>query len=396
MSRRVAVVGVGHSKFGKRSDALLEGLAREAVQEALDDARLSPRDVEFLYVSNTGLSHDSLPAVEVAEACGLTPKGSMRIEAACASGSAAVYAAYMAIRSGLIDVALVVGVEKMTELPTPDMVELIGRAGNYLWEFQHFGLTFPGYYALYATAYLHAYPAARPEDLAEVAIKNHHYGALNPKAHMRRPITLDEYLGSKMIAWPLRLYDCTLISDGAAAVVLAGEELARRLSDAPVWIEGLAGATGTYNLSLRGDFLGLEPAALAAKEAYRRAGIDWENPTSQLDVAEVHDCFTIAELLAYEDLHFCPRGEGYKLARERQTYAGGKIGVNLDGGLKAKGHPIGATGVSMYVEVTRQLQGRVEKGRQAPIRRGRGLVHNVGGTGHYAYVGIVSLGEGKA
>lgn len=391
MSRRVAIVGVGHSKFGKREEALLEDLAREAVQEALQDARLEPRDIDFVYVSNTGLSHDSLPAVEVAEACGLTPKGSMRVEAACASGSAAVYNAYLAIRSGLVDLALVVGVEKMTELPTPDMVELIGRAGNYLWEFQHFGLTFPGYYALYATAYLSAHPGARQEDLAAVAVKNHHYGALNPRAHLQRRITLEEYLASRFVAWPLRLYDCTLISDGAAALVLAGEELAKKLSDRPVWIAGIAGATGTYNLSLRRHFLGLEPAALAAKEAYRQAGVDWERPTSLIDVAEVHDCFTIAELLAYEDLHFCERGEGYRLVREGQTYAGGEVGVNLDGGLKAKGHPIGATGVSMYVEIAKQLQERVEGARQAPIRRGYGLVHNVGGTGHYAYVGVLSL-----
>lgn len=388
------MIGVGLSKFGKSSDRGLNELAFVAVRDALRDAGIEGRDVGFVSVSNVGVwSAEPLPAVSISEYCGLTPAGSMRVEAACASGSAAVRVASQAVASGEADIALAVGVERMNESPTGNVVELIGRAGNYFWEFENFGLTFPGYYALYATAYFSEYGATE-EDMAEIAVKNHHYGSLNPYAQFQRKVSREEVMSSRYIAWPLKLLDCSPLTDGAAAVVIASEEMATKLSDSPVWIRAQGVATGTSNLSKRSGFLGLEAAVEAARMAYKRAGIDPERPVKQIDAALVHDCFTIAEVLAYEDLGFARRGEGFILAKEGQTYIGGVIPVNLDGGLKAKGHPIGATGVSMAVEAAKQLRSRAEKGRQADIKNGTILTHNVGGTGHYAYVTIYSLSRG--
>jgi Acetyl-CoA acetyltransferase len=312
----------------------------------------------------------------------------MRVEAACATGSAAIRVAYQAIASGSARVALAVGVEKMYNSPTGAVVELIGRAGNYFWEFENFGLTFPGYYALYASAYMAKYEV-KEEDLALVSVKNHYYGSFNPYAQFQKPVKLEDVMSSKYVAYPLKLLDSSPITDGAAAVVLADEESARKLTDTPVWIKSQGVASGSANLSKRQDFLGLPASVEAAAQAYRGAGIT--DPLKQIDVATVHDCFTIAEILAYEDLGFAKRGEGVQLIRDQQTYKDGIIPVNLDGGLKAKGHPIGATGVGMAVEAVKQLRGEAPPQRQATIRNGVALTHNVGGTGHYAYVTVYSL-----
>ncbi|MCE4600863.1 MAG: thiolase domain-containing protein [Desulfurococcales archaeon] len=393
MGRRVAIVGTGHSKFGVRNDVNLPELAYEAIKQAIAEAGIEKKDIDLVVTGYVGgWSSEGLAPVVVMEYAGLTGKQGYRIEAACATGSAAIKAARDAIAAGEADIALVVGVEKMNESPTPTVVEFIGRAGNYFWEFENFGLTFPGYYALYATAYLQKYGATE-EDLCKVAVKNHYYASMNPKAQFPRQITLDMCMNSRYIAWPLKLFDCSPITDGAAAVVLASEDIAEKLTDTPVWIESIGVSVGTSNLSKRSQFTSLEAARIAAQAAYKKAGIDPEDPAKYLDVAEVHDCFTIAEILAYEDLGFAKPGEGYKLIRDEQTYIGGKIPVNLSGGLKAKGHPLAATGVSMAVELTRQLLGKVEKGRQADIRNGRALAHNIGGTGHYAYVTIYSLSK---
>jgi acetyl-CoA C-acetyltransferase len=391
LGRRVAIVGTGHSKFGVRNDVNLAELAYEAIRQAVEEAGVEAKDIDFAVFSNVGgWSSEPLPAVVALEYAGLTGVGTLRVEAACASGSAALKVGYDAIKSGEADVVLVVGFEKMNESPTPTVVEFIGRAGNYFWEFQNFGLTFPGYYALYATAYMARYGATE-EDLCKVAVKNHYYASFNPKAQFPRKISVEQCMQSRYIAWPLKLFDCSPITDGSAAVVLASEEVAEKLTDSPVWIEAMGVSSGTSNISRRSDFTHLEAARIAARMAYKKAGIDPENPVKYLDLAEVHDCFTIAEIMAYEDLGFAKPGEGYKLVRDEQTYIGGVIPVNLSGGLKAKGHPLGATGVSMAVDLSRQLLGRVEKGRQAPIKHGRALAHNIGGTGHYAYVTIYSL-----
>lgn len=382
---RVAVVGIGHSKFGKRSDVNVAELAFESIKQAIDDAGVDKKDIKNVVVGSAGgWYEESLPAVVVNEYAGFQNVGTMRVEAACASGSAAVKGAYNSIMSGETDVAMAVGVEKMSEVDTLTSVELIGRAGSYMWEFENYGMTFPAYYALYAVAHMNKFGTTE-EDMSRVAVKAHHYGAMNPLAQFQKEITLEKALGSQVVSWPLKLYDACPLTDGSASVVLATEKVAKKLTDTPVWIKGVGYSSDSANLSKRDGYVGLSAAVDAASKAYRAAKIR----PDQVDVADVHDCFTIAELLAYEDLGFCKKGDAAKLIREGQTEVGGRIPVNLDGGLKAKGHPIGATGVSMIVEITKQL--RQEAGsRQAKIRNGIGLVHNVGGTGHYAYVTVLS------
>ncbi|MHA1583208.1 MAG: thiolase domain-containing protein [Candidatus Baldrarchaeia archaeon] len=387
--RKVAVIGVGNSKFGNRQDVNVTELAFEAVKPAIEDAGITPKDIEFVAVGSAGAGawyEEALPTVIAAEYCGLTGAGLVRCEAACASGSAAVFTVYSAIASGQIDIGMALGLEKMREVDTPTVVELIGRAGYYLWEFHNFGMTFPAYYAIHATAHMAKYGTTE-EDLALVAVKNHKYAAMNPVAHFQKEISVDDVLSSYPIAWPLKLYDCCPVTDGSAAVILASEEKVKELKiDTPVWIEGIGYSSGTGNLSKRDSYVGLKSAVIAAQKAYKMAGVGPED----IEVATVHDCFTIAEIMAYEDLGFCKKGEGPKLLREGQTEIGGKIPVNVDGGLKAKGHPIGATGCSMIYELTKQLREEAEKRqRQVPLKKYTALAHNVGGTGHYCYVTIL-------
>jgi len=383
----VAIIGVGHSRFGDRSDVNLSELTFEAVQPSLEDSGLTAKEIPYVTVGSMGVwSEEPLPAVVIAEYCGLTGAGLVRCEAACASGSAAAFNAYSAIASGQLDTALVVGVEKMRQIDTPTALEMIGRAGYYLWEFENFGMTFPAYYAVHAVQHMEKYGTTE-EDLALVAVKNHRYGAMNPLAHLQHEITVEKVLNSGVIAWPLKLYDCCPITDGAAAVVLASEEKVKELKvEAPVWIEAIGFSSDTANLSKRENYVGLEASVNASKMAYRMAGAS----PKDVDVATVHDCFTIAEIMAYEDLGFCMKGEGARMVREGETEVGGRIPVNVDGGLKAKGHPIGTTGVSMLVELTKQLREEIKpRARQAPMKNYTALAHNTGGTGHYCYVTIL-------
>jgi acetyl-CoA C-acetyltransferase len=385
--RKVAVIGVGNSNFGVRKDVNLSELTFEAVKPALDEASVSGEDIDFVsYATVGGMYEEALPAVVAAEYCGLTGAGLVRCEAACASGSAAFYTSYLNVASGLSDVSMAIGMEKMTEVDTPTMMEMIGRAGSYLWEFHNFGMTFPAYYALYASAHMARYGTTE-EDMAEVAVKAHKYGAMNPKARFQKETSVDEVLSSYLVAWPLKLFDCSPVCDGSAAIILASEEKVRELGiETPVWVSGVGYSSDTANLSKRPDFVGLRASVTASEMAYKRAEVGPDD----LDVATVHDCFTIAEIMAYEDLGFCKRGEGVKLIREGSTEIGGKIPVNVDGGLKAKGHPIGATGCSMIYELTKQLRGEAEsRQRQVPLENYVALAHNVGGTGHYCYVTIL-------
>lgn len=385
--RKVAVIGVGHSKFGVHKDLNLSELTFRAVTPALNDAGISQEDVDFVsFASVGGMFEEALPAVVAAEYCGLTGAGLVRCEAACSSGSAALFIAYQNVASGFNDVSMAIGVEKMTEVDTPTMMDLLGRAGSYVWEFHNFGITFPAYYAMYASAHMAEYGTTE-EDMALVSVKNHRYGALNPNARFQKETTVDEVLSSYLVSWPLKLFDCSPICDGSAAVILASEEKARQLGvEDPVWVSGLGYSSDSANMSKRPDFLGLRASVRASKRAYDMAGID----PKDIDLATVHDCFTIAEIMAYEDLGFCKKGEGAKLVREGVTEIGGKIPVNVDGGLKAKGHPIGATGCSMIYELTRQLRGEAEKRqRQVPLENYVALAHNVGGTGHYCYVTVL-------
>lgn len=387
--RKVAVIGVGNSKFGVRNDVNIAELAFEAVKPSLEDAGITAKDIEFVALGSTGAGawyEELLPAVVSAEYCGLTKAGLTRCEAACASGSAAFFTAYAAVASGQAEIAMALGVEKMREIDSPTAMEWIGRAGYYFWEFHNFGLTFPAYYALYANAHMAKYGTTE-EDLALVAVKNHKYATMNPIAHLQNKITVDDVLSSMVIASPLKLFDCCPMTDGSASVIVASEEKVKELKiDTPVWVAGIGYASGTANMSKRKDYVGLEASVLASQMAYKIAKVT----PNQIDVAEVHDCFTIAEILAYEDIGLCAKGEGAKLIREGQTEIGGKIPVNVDGGLKAKGHPIGTTGCSMICEITKQLREEAtEKSRQVPLKNYVALAHNVGGTGHYCYVTIL-------
>ncbi|MBX5321048.1 MAG: thiolase domain-containing protein [Candidatus Bathyarchaeota archaeon] len=387
--KKVAIIGVGCSKFGVRNDVNVAELAFEAFKPSVEDAGITPKEIEFVAVGSTGAGawyEELLPAVVSAEYCGLTGAGLIRCEAACASGSAAFSTAYWAVASGQVEIAAALGIEKMREIDTPTMMEWIGRAGYYLWEFHNFGLTFPAYYALYATAHMAKYGTTE-EDLALVAVKNHKYASMNPIAHLQNRIIVDDVLSSMVIAAPLKLFDCCPVSDGAASVILASEDKVKELKvDTPVWVAGVGFASGTANMSKRLDYVGLEASVQASQKAYKMAKIT----PDQLDVAVVHDCFTIAEIMAYEDIGLCEKGEGAKLLREGQTEIGGKIPVNVDGGLKAKGHPIGTTGCAMIYELTKQLREEaIEKSRQVPMKNYIALAHNVGGTGHYCYVTIL-------
>ncbi len=380
---RVGIVGVGQGKFGRRADACLRELAFETVRDCLEDARVPLEEVDSMVV---GVASDEFafsiqPSAQIVDYLGFHPKPSFRVEGACASGSVALRTGWMAIASGLADLVLVLGAEKMTEISTPTATEIMGKGGDSIWEYP-FGLTFPGYYALIARAHMAKYGTTE-EQLARVAVKNHHYGAMNPWAHLQKEITVDEVLGSFVVADPLKLYDCCLISDGAAAVLLASEELAGEVAENPIWIAGMGLGTDTLALTGRGELTTLAGTVHAAKQAYGIAEIT----PRDVDVAVVHDCFTIAEIIAYEDLGFCDRGEGGRLIQEGKTYLGGDIPVNLDGGLKSKGHPVGATGVSMAVEITKQLRGEAEPGRQVQGAK-IGLSHNVGGSGQHVAVHI--------
>lgn len=380
--KKVAVVGIGHGKFGIRSDASLRELAFEAVKACLDDAGIPLKEVDSMV---TGIAGDEFalglqPSAQVHDYIGFHPKPNYRVEGACATGSIALRTGIMNVASGLADVVLVVGVEKMTEVPTSIATEIMGKAGDSIWEYP-FGTTFPGYYAMIANAHMAKYGTTE-EQLAMVSVKNHYYGSLNPYAQMQKAIDIQKALTSFMVAHPLKLYDCSLITDGAAAVIIASEERAKAISKKPVWIVGSGLATDTLRLADRKSLTSILAAREAAKAAYKMAGVG----PADIDVATVHDCFTIAEIIAYEDLGFCERGEGGKLIEAKETYVSGRIPVNVDGGLKSKGHPIGATGVSMAIEITKQLRG--EAGERQVKNPEIGLAHNVGGTGQVVAVHI--------
>jgi acetyl-CoA C-acetyltransferase len=258
----------------------------------------------------------------------------------------------------------------------------MGRVGEVQWE-SVFGTTFPAYYAMFANAHMHQYGTKR-EQMVAVAVKNHYYGARNPNALFQKEITLDKALASEPVASPFCVYDCCANADGAACLILAEEGYARACAakDRVVWLDGVGCGTASMSVLKRADLVSLPSAVEASRQAYAMAGVT----ARDVKVAEVHDCFTIAEILAYEDLGFCERGQGGKFIEERQSYVGGRTPVNVDGGLKAKGHPIGATGASMAVEIVKQLRG--EAGARQVPGADVGLTHNVGGIGQYTFVHV--------
>ena len=382
MTGKVGIVGVGHAKFGKRTDATIRELAHEAVEPALEDAGIGVDDIDASVIGVAGeeFAAQGSPAAVIHDYVGMGNKPAFRVEAACATGSAGIRTGWSLIKAGLAEVVLVIGAETMTYVGTPRATELMARAGDTRWEYP-FGITFPGFYALMATAHMHEFGTTR-EQLSMVSVKNHMYGAMNPYAHLQRVVTLEEAMRSVMICYPLNLYDCCLISDGAAAAILANEEKAKEISDTPVWLIGLGAASDAMMISERPTLTGLTATKVAAEKAYRMAGITPDD----VDVAVVHDCFTIAEIMAYEDLGFCKKGEGGKFIEEGQSYIGGKVPINVDGGLKSKGHPLGATGVSMTAEITKQLRG--EAGKRQVSGAEIGLSHNIGETGQYCFVHV--------
>ena len=378
---RVGVVGIGHTVFGRRSDATVQELAYEAYRDALADADLDPQLIDASVIGSVPEYHKqrSLAGV-IQEYLDLNPRPTWLTEVACASGSAALRTAWMSIKAGVHKVVAVIGCQKMTELTTPEILALMGRVGDVQWE-SVFGTTFPGYYALFAQRHMHEY-GTTAEQLALVAVKNHYYGARNPKALFRKEITVEKARASDPVASPLNVYDCCANADGAVCLILAAEDTARELSAQTVWLDGLGCATASMSVLRRPDLTGLPSAKAAAREAYAMAGIT----ARDIKVAEVHDCFTIAELMAYEDLGFCERGRGGAFIEERQAYIGGSTPVNVDGGLKAKGHPIGATGASQVCEIVMQLRGQC--GERQVEGADLGLTHNVGGIGQYCFVNV--------
>ncbi|MFQ6065002.1 MAG: thiolase domain-containing protein [Candidatus Bathyarchaeia archaeon] len=384
----VSIVSAGLSRFGKRTGLYGRELFAEAAKEAFERCpNLEPRkDIKALFVGHMGESyeHQGHTGPTVSDWAGVLPVAATRVEGACASSGIALRCGVLAVLSGMCDVVMVGGVEKMTHRTTPDVTEFLAMASDYPFEQWH-GITFPGLYGLMATAHMHKYGTTE-EQMAMVAVKNHHNGALNPKAHMQKEVTLEKAMSSRVIAWPLKLYDCSLITDGASCLILTKPELAKKFADAPVHIIGSGQASDTIGLYERESLTSLKAARLAGKEAYRMAKVK----PKDIDVAEVHDCFTIAEIIAYEDLELCQPGEGGSLIESGATTLEGDTPVNTSGGLKSKGHPVGATGTGQAYELYLQLTGQAEK-RQVEGAE-IGLAHNVGGSGATAAVHIFRRG----
>ncbi len=369
--RDVAVVGVGKTPFGAFAGRDLRSLALESVQNALSDAGMPPGAVQAFYLGNfagpsfTGQSH---LAPYVAAAAGITGVPATRFEAACASSGAAFHAAWQAVAHGIYDTVVVCGVEKMTSQATARVAQILAMAGDVAAEGIP-GATFPAIFAMIARRHMHQYGTTR-EHLAHVAVKNHANGATNPYAHLKKVITLEQALAGKPIAEPLTLFDCSLVSDGAAAVVLSSH---------PGVVKVLACAQTSDHVDLAGktDITGLPAVHSAAAKAYAMAGLT----AREIQFAEVHDCFTIAEIIAVEELGFCRKGEGGPWSQAQP------IPINRSGGLKSKGHPVGATGVAQIADVALQIRGQAT-GWQLE-RADIGLAQNLGGSGATSVVTIL-------
>lgn len=379
---RVAVIGIGMTKFGQLFDRDLSSLAVEAGAKAIRDAGISQKDVEVLYggtMSGGIFNNQEHLGSMLSDKLGFKNIPSVRVEAACASGGLALRQGYIDIASGMHDIAVVGGVEKMTDLTTSGVTKALATAADSESE-GIFGATFPGLYGMISRLHMHRFKTTE-EQMAEVAVKNHDNALLNEFAHFHKRITVSDVMKSGYIADPIKLLDASPITDGASAIVLASEKVAKKYSDTPIWIMGSGHATDTISLHDRDDLTTLKATVIAAKRAYEQAKIE----PKDIGVAEVHDCFTIAELLALEDLGFVKKGESGKFTEEGHTKIGGKIPINTSGGLKAKGHPIGASGVAQAIEAVMQL--RNEAGKR-DTNAEVALTHNVGGSGGTAVVHI--------
>jgi len=405
LNRQVAIVGVGMSKFGVFKDKGGRDLFTEAFCDmvASIERGVDIKDIEAFYLGNAAslsLEGQGHLAPIIADYVGLVPKPATRIEGACASGGLALREGVMAIASGLYNIVLVGGVEKMADRTTTEVTDVLAAFADMPYEFRA-GFTFPGLYAAIATDYMDKYGLTE-EQLMAVTIKNHHNGALNPKAQFN--CSIEDIMSSRLakmrekgqplpqwssemdflkdpqanpiIAWPLRLFDCSPITDGAACLLLVAEDLARSFTNTPIHIIG-SGQASDYSLHGREDITVLSGAREAARQAYDMAGVNPED----IQMAEVHDCFTIAEVIATEDLGFFKPGEGGKAAEQGLTTLDGVKPINTSGGLKAKGHPVGASGVAQVVEIWQQMRGeagaRQIKDRDVHLA----LTHNVGAHG---------------
>ena len=371
--RRVAVIGVGVTKFG-RHDVTSAELFAQAAADALADAELAPAAIQALYYGNVtgGEAERQLHTSPLAASVlGLPPVPTTRFENACATSHVAFRHAVMEVASGVSDVVMVGGAERILHVPTEDATEYFAYCSDATLE-QPLGLTFPGVFALIARAHMAKYGTTE-EQMAQVAVKNHRHGVLNPKAQFRKEITLDTVLQSPYIADPLKLFDCCPFTDGGAAVILAAEGVARTRRRA-VWVLASQAASDTMFMHDKRDLSRVTATERAAQGAYRQAGLT----PADVQVCELHDCFTIAEIVATEGLGFFEPGTGGLAAEKGWTSLGGKIPVNPSGGLKAKGHPIGATGAAQLAEVVTQLRG--EAGARQVDGARRGLVHTLGGN----------------
>jgi len=383
--RKVAVIGVGDTEFGELWDLSFREIGIQAGLAAVADANISADKIDALFVGNmsagrfieqehigaliadySGLARDHIPAT--------------RVEAAGASGGLALRQGFMAVASGLHDIVVVGGAEKMTDVSDVESTLIQSSAADQEWETE-LGATFPALHALIAKRHMHEYGTTR-EQLADVAVKNHRNGSMNPKAQFQREITRETVLSSPVVATPLRMFDCAPSSDGAAAVVLCPLEHAKKYTDVPIEIVGSGQASDTLALHHRKDICTMEATRVAAKRAFEMAGLGYKD----VDVAEVHDNFTISEVLAIEDLGFFKKGEGGKATGAGLTALEGEVAVNTSGGLKARGDPIGATGLAQAVEIVTQLRGKA--GKRQVKDASVGLTHNIGGTGATAVVHI--------
>jgi len=385
----VVIVGAGITKFGEHWDKAFRELIAEAGIKAIQSSGLRGEQIEAIYggcmASGRLIGQEHIGAL-IADQLGLNPIPSTRCEAACASGSVALRMACLAIKSGLHSIVAVGGVEKMTELNTEGVSFALGGAGDQEIELFH-GATFPSLYALLARAHMHAYGTTE-EQMASVAVKNHANAMLNPNAQFHKEITIEQVMNSNYVAEPIKLLDCSPITDGAAALILCSKDKAKELGLKGVEIVASEQASDSLALTGRQSLTELRATRIAAQKAYEKAGIT----PSKVDFAEVHDCFTIAEILAIEDLGFFKKGEGGIASEKGKTSLKGKIPINPSGGLKAKGHPVGATGVAQAVEAYLQLMGLAE---QRQIKNAKiGLTHNVGGSGATAVVTIYKRFKG--
>lgn len=373
--RDVAVIGVGINEWGELWEKSLRDIFVEAAVKAIGDAGVDHIDSMYIGNMSSGLfvGQEHI-APMMADYLGVTPIPCTRVESACASGGAAVRQAYIEVASGMSDIILAGGVEKMLDLDGSEATSALATAADQEYEVYN-GVTFPGLYAMIARLHMERY-GTTPEQLAAVSVKNHHNGKMNPNAQFNFEITIDQVLESTMVCDPLHLLDCSPITDGAAAVIVCPLEMASKLSkNPPIKITGIGQATDTIALHHRKDPAWLNVVEIAAQTAYKMAGKE----PKDIDVCEVHDCFSIAEICVVEALGFAEKGQGGCMASSGRTALDGEIPVNTSGGLKSKGHPVGATGVAQVIEIVEQLRGTAGD-RQVKNAR-TGMTQNMGGSG---------------